>query len=420
MLVPVPESPLDPGQRPRAMRPSLPVRLCGLSRGSVTCWGSRPLVYDCSRGRPPESPLLCPSQPITRPGPGPSCFSGGAHVGVRWMENGVEAPGSAGWGAARGRGGASPAAVSPKPASCLMQTRSLAPPARRTPRRTRFPPTSVRRCVALTLRRPQRGLSWAGARLRVSAVAPRPPRPCPRTGCTGRSHTHSWPLPPTSHLGPGGLALGGSLQPPSAPRAWASVCPDSPGPLPLQEIMVGPQFQADLSKLHSNRQGEKRKWPGRWGTGSRRSANPTPLGETPGSSQSQFPGPRNEPEGPGSGPVATSPGQLSLQDTLGSGCPSPLAGPGPCGPPTPRAAALVPLGVWALPTSPMRQSLASSRTRPTCPPETCVYLRSAWPCSSGRSPSWTCSLSVSRSRWHECALRTLRCWVPSCARATPR
>lgn len=184
----------------------------------MTCWGSRPLVYDCSRGRPPESPLLCPSQPVTRPGPGPSCFSGGAHVGVRWMENGVEAPGSAGWGAARGRGGASPAAVSPKPASCLMQTRSLAPPARRTPRRTRFPPTSVRRCVALTLRRPQRGLCWAGARLRVSAVAPRPPRPCPRTGCTG--HSHNTQLASASHLTPRARRPGSGWQP-AAPISTA-------------------------------------------------------------------------------------------------------------------------------------------------------------------------------------------------------
>ena len=145
----------------------------------MRCWGSRPLVYDCSRGRPPESPLLCPSQPVTRPGPGPSCFSGGAHVGVRWMENGVEAPGSAGWGAARGRGGASPAPVSPKPASCLMQTRSLAPPARRTPRRTRFLPTSVRRYAALTLwRRPQRGplLGWGSTASECrSPEAPPPP-----------------------------------------------------------------------------------------------------------------------------------------------------------------------------------------------------------------------------------------------------
>ena len=198
-------------------------------------------------------------------------------MGVRWMESGMEAPGSAGWGAARGRGGASPAPLFPKPASCLMQTRSLAPPAHQTPRRTRFPPTSVRRCAALTLRwRPQRGLCWAGTRLRVSAVAPRPPRPRPRNGCTGHSHTHSWPLPPPSHLGPGSLALGGSLQPPSAPRAWASVCPDSPGPLPLQEIMVGPQFQADLSKLHSNRQGEKSKWA--WEVGGQGAGEtPTPL-----------------------------------------------------------------------------------------------------------------------------------------------
>lgn len=34
----------------------------------------------------------------------------------------------------------------------------------------------------------------------------------------------------------------------------------SPRPLSLQEIMVGPQFQADLSNLHMSRHCEKCKW----------------------------------------------------------------------------------------------------------------------------------------------------------------
>lgn len=40
----------------------------------------------------------------------------------------------------------------------------------------------------------------------------------------------------------------------------APVRPDCLGPLSSQEIMVGPQFQADLSSLQSDRHGEKCKW----------------------------------------------------------------------------------------------------------------------------------------------------------------
>lgn len=54
--------------------------------------------------------------------------------------------------------------------------------------------------------------------------------------------------------------LHGPTQPWALKSAWASHLPDFPGSLPLQEIMVGPQFQADLSNLHLNRHGEKSKW----------------------------------------------------------------------------------------------------------------------------------------------------------------
>lgn len=40
----------------------------------------------------------------------------------------------------------------------------------------------------------------------------------------------------------------------------APVSPDHLGSLPSQEIMVGPQFQADLSGLQLDRHGEKCKW----------------------------------------------------------------------------------------------------------------------------------------------------------------
>ena len=47
-----------------------------------------------------------------------------------------------------------------------------------------------------------------------------------------------------------------------------------------------------------------------------------------------------------------------------------MAGPEPL----PRAAALVLLGVWALPTLPTGQSLISSGALPARLPETCVFL----------------------------------------------
>lgn len=52
---------------------------------------------------------------------------------------------------------------------------------------------------------------------------------------------------------------------PGGSRALVSTTPSllptlAPWTLSLQEIMVGPQFQADLSNLHMSRHGEKCKW----------------------------------------------------------------------------------------------------------------------------------------------------------------
>lgn len=81
--------------------------------------------------------------PSSGQGLGRAASQEGYSVGVRWLETqGVRWSG--------GPPGASPAPSSPKLASWLMQTKSLAPPPRLTPRRTLFLPTNVRRCVALT------------------------------------------------------------------------------------------------------------------------------------------------------------------------------------------------------------------------------------------------------------------------------
>lgn len=55
---------------------------------------------------------------------------------------------------------------------------------------------------------------------------------------------------------PGALGSGQALV-----NSTPSLLPGpTPRPLSLQEIMVGPQFQADLSNLYMSRHGEKCKW----------------------------------------------------------------------------------------------------------------------------------------------------------------
>lgn len=79
---------------------------------------------------------------------------------------------------------------------------------------------------------------------------------------------------------------------PGGSRALVSTTPSllptpAPWTLSLQEIMVGPQFQADLSNLHMSRHGEKCKWG--WVVGGR--GNPTAVEKELGATQPE-PGPK--------------------------------------------------------------------------------------------------------------------------------